>query len=138
MTVSLAILEERMKGLKIIPFVLIVIGLSFLGAFFIERNPDLVSVNFIRAQTPPMKLGFIVLTSFFVGMSFSALLCSVELFTLYFQNRRLKRRLASVGGRSSIQAAPPPRLTSLPQLQERRVEPISMEGESQSMKTGQP
>ncbi len=82
-----------MKGLKIIPFFLILILLTYMGMLFVEANREEVMIQFGRFQSPPAALGFVVLTSMLIGMVVAGLLCSIELMALYMQNRLLKRRI---------------------------------------------
>ena len=83
-----------MKGLKIIPMVLSILALAYAGVLFVNANNEEVIVKFGNHESPRMAVGFVVLTSAFVGMVISGLLCSVELFALYLQNKRLKRKIS--------------------------------------------
>ena len=85
-----------MKGLRIIPAFILLVLLSFAGAVFVVQNNDAVTVRFFTYELPPTKLGLVVLTSVLVGMLVAAIFCSVELLTLYVQNRRLRRRVNSI------------------------------------------
>ncbi len=91
-----------MRGLRIIPAFLLLVVLSFVGAVFVVQNNDPVSVRFFAYEVPPTKLGLIVLTSILTGMVIAALFCSVELLSLYVQNRRLRRKI------SQLKPTPPP------------------------------
>lgn len=90
-----------MKGLKIIPMFLVLIFFSFVGALFVENNPDTVSIHFFRYVTPPTKVGLVVLCSMMVGMVAAGLLCSVEMLALYMQNKKLRRKLDSARPQST-------------------------------------
>lgn len=82
-----------MRGLRIIPLFIGIIILSYFGMWFVELNGNLVVVNFHNYQTPPTKLGFVVLTAVLIGMVIAGLFCSIELLALFMQNRRLRARL---------------------------------------------
>ena len=84
-----------MKGLKIIPMFLVLIILSYVGMLFVEANRDEVAIHFGSYISPPMALGFVVLTSVLLGMVFAGLLCIVELGALYLQNKGLRRKLSA-------------------------------------------
>jgi len=90
------------KGLKVIPMFLILILFSYVGALFVERNPDPVSINFLRFVTPPAKLGLVVLSSMMLGMIAAGLLCSIELLALFVQNKNLRRKLNHFKNQSGI------------------------------------
>ena len=77
-----------MKGLRVIPMFLVLILFSYVGALFVEKNPDPVSINFLRFTTPPAKLGLVVLSSMMLGMIAAGLLCSIELLALFVQNKK--------------------------------------------------
>ena len=94
-----------MKGLKIIPTFLVLIGLSYVGVVFVQANSDEVVVRLGAFESRPMAVGFMVLTSVFVGMVLSGLLCSIEMLALYVQNRKLRKKIVSLGAASK--AAPP-------------------------------
>lgn len=97
-----------MKGLKIIPMFLVLILLSFVGALFVERNPDPVAINFFRFITPPAKLGLVVLSSMMLGMIVAGLLCSVELLALFVQNKNLRRKLNALRPQTPAPRPNPP------------------------------
>ena len=65
-----------------------------MGIQFVEANRDEVMVTVGNWQSRPVALGFVVITSFFIGMVFSAALSLTELLRLYIINHRLKRKLA--------------------------------------------
>jgi hypothetical protein len=85
-----------MSGLKIVPILALLIGLTWLGTFFVEANRMDVVINFGHHQTPPAALGFVVLSAIVLGMFISGILCSLEILALYVQNRKLRRKLARV------------------------------------------
>jgi len=99
-----------MKGLRVIPMFLVLILFSYVGALFVERNPDPVSINFLRFVTPPAKLGLVVLSSLMLGMIAAGLLCSIELLALFVQNKNLRRKLnqmkAQMAGPNSRPGSP--------------------------------
>src|SRR4051812_885675 len=82
-----------MSGLKIIPLILALVGLTYVGTYFIEANRLEVVVNIGKIQTPPAALGFVLLSAVMVGMVISGLMCSMEILALYVQNKRLRRKL---------------------------------------------
>lgn len=82
-----------MRGLRIIPMFIGLIILSYFGMWFVELNRNEVVLNIGSHQTNPTALGFVVLTAVLIGMVVSGLFCSIEIFALYMQNRRLKRKL---------------------------------------------
>ena len=85
-----------MKGLKIIPLFLVLISLTYAGMFFIQSNSEAVTVTLGRYQFPEAASGFVVLTSVFFGMLVCGLFCSIELFALYVQNKRLQRTIITL------------------------------------------
>lgn len=82
-----------MRGLKIIPLFLFLTVLSYAGVRFVLANPDAVKVRFAGYETSDMAVGLIVLTSILVGMVISGTLASVEMLSLYYQNKQLRRKL---------------------------------------------
>ena len=82
-----------MKGIKIIPLFLLLIASTYVGMLFVEANREEVTIQFGNWQSNPTAIGFVVLTSVLVGMMISGLLCSIELFALYVQIKRLKRKI---------------------------------------------
>jgi uncharacterized integral membrane protein len=85
-----------MKGLKIIPLFLAIMGMTYAGMLFVQANNDEVVVKMGAYVSPPMAVGFMVLTSIFIGMVICGFLCSVEMLALYVQNRKLKKKLGSL------------------------------------------
>ncbi len=86
-----------MKGLKIIPFFLVLILLSYVGVLFVQLNPAEISVVFFGGyESPPLAMGFVVLTSALVGMLLAGVLCLLELVVLYVQNKSLRRKLSAL------------------------------------------
>lgn len=81
-----------MKALRIIPVFVLLIVSTYVGMLFVEANRQEVVISFGNYQSPATALGFVVLTSILIGMCISGLLCSIELFALYVQFKRLKRR----------------------------------------------
>ena len=86
-----------MKGLKIIPLFLLLIVLSYFGVLFVEDNRTEVIISFFGTTTPPMAMGFVVLTSALAGMIVAGFLCILELVVLYLQNKSMRRKLKSLG-----------------------------------------
>jgi|GEM_PF-1441759 len=82
-----------MKGLKIIPVFLLLIGLTYIGMLFIEANRDEVIIRLGGWESPPTAQGFVVLTSALVGMVVAGALSLIELFALYWKNQHLKKEL---------------------------------------------
>lgn len=85
-----------MRGLKIIPMFLLLIGLTYAGMLFVQANRDEIIVKMGGYQTPSAPIGLVVMTSMFIGMVFCGMLCSVEMLGLYVQNRKLKKKVGSL------------------------------------------
>ena len=83
-----------MKGLRVIPAFLFLLGCTYVGTLFVEANRDTVTVNFLSWSAEPAALGMVVLTSALVGMAIAGLFCSIEVLMVLWENRRLRRRLA--------------------------------------------
>jgi len=81
-----------MKSLKLIPAFFLLMVLTYFGVQFVEANRDEVIVNLGSWSSRPVTLGFVILTSFFLGTLFSALLSATELLRLYVETHRLKRK----------------------------------------------
>ena len=92
-----------MKGLKIIPLFLVLIALTYSGMLFVHSNADEITVKLGDFTFPPTAVGFVVLTSIFVGMAICGVLCSIEMLALYVQNRRLKKKLVSLNNQNKAQ-----------------------------------
>lgn len=91
-----------MRGLKIIPLFLVLIVMSYIGVIFVQNNPDESVIRFFNQyESPPLPLGFIILTSALVGMLAAGILCVLELVVLYLQNKSLKRKLDELGQNST-------------------------------------
>ncbi|NBX76950.1 MAG: LapA family protein [Proteobacteria bacterium] len=103
-----------MTGLKIIPSFFLLMVLTYFGIQFVEANRDEVMVTLGSWQSRPMALGFVVITSFFVGMVFSAALSISEVLRLHLNNHRMKRKLAELQSFSSASASAPQSATDLP------------------------
>ncbi len=97
-----------MKGLKIIPMFLLLIALTYTGMLFVQANGDEMVVKLGSYQTPPIAIGFIILSSVFVGMIICGVLCSVEMLGLYVQNRRLKKKLLGINLSNKVVSTSPP------------------------------
>jgi len=93
-----------MSSLKIIPVFFLFMVLTYLGIQFVEANRDDVVVTLGNWQSHPTSLGFVVITSCFCGMFFSATISLAELMRLYLQNNRLKRTIASLQSSQPQQA----------------------------------
>lgn len=85
-----------MRGLKIIPLFLLLIGLTYAGMLFVQANREEIIVKMGSYQTPSAPIGLVVMTSIFIGMVFCGVLCSIEMLGLYVQNRKLKKKLGSL------------------------------------------
>ncbi|NBW98470.1 LapA family protein [bacterium] len=83
-----------MTGLKLIPAFFLLMVLTYFGIQFVEANREEVVVTIGAWQSRSIALGFVVISSFFIGMVFSAALSLTELLRLYIINHRLKRKLA--------------------------------------------
>jgi len=81
-----------MKSLKLIPTFFLLMVLTYFGVQFVEANRDEVVVNLGSWSSRSITLGFVILTSFFLGTLFSALLSATELLRLYVETHRLKRK----------------------------------------------
>jgi len=82
-----------MMGLKLIPAFFLLMVLTYFGIQFVEANRDEVMVTVGNWQSRPLALGFVVITTFFLGMVFSAALSLAELLRLHLSNHRLKRKI---------------------------------------------
>jgi len=87
-----------MKALRIIPFFVVALLLSYFGLLFVEGNPTRVTLNFGSTQSPEARLGFVVMTSVLIGMILGVTLAAAQMSVLLFQNRSLRKRL---GGAAS-------------------------------------
>jgi len=85
-----------MTGLKIIPAFFLLMVLTYFGIQFVEANRDEVMVTVGSWQSRPLALGFVVITSFFLGMVFSAALSISEVLRLHLNNHRMKRKIAEL------------------------------------------
>ena len=94
-----------MRGLKIIPMFLVLIGLTYLGMLFVQANGEEIVVKLLGYQTPAAPTGLVVMTSVFIGMVLCGMLCSVEILALYVQNRKLKKKVGSlmVANKATVQ-----------------------------------
>lgn len=93
-----------MKSLKLIPVFFLLLILTYFGVQFVEANRESVYVNLGSWQSRPMSLGFVILTSFFFGSLFSAILSATEILRLYVETSRLKRKnheLSAISSKSS-------------------------------------
>ncbi|MCB0403286.1 MAG: LapA family protein [Bdellovibrionales bacterium] len=91
-----------MRGLKIIPLFLVLIVFSYIGVIFVQNNPDEMVIRFFNQyESPPLALGFIILTSALVGMVVAGILCVLELVVLYLQNKSLRRKLEELGQKTN-------------------------------------
>ncbi|MEZ4752227.1 MAG: LapA family protein [Bdellovibrionota bacterium] len=91
-----------MRGLKIIPLFLVLIVFSYIGVIFVQNNPDEMVIRFFNHyESPPLALGFIILTSALVGMVVAGILCVLELVVLYLQNKSLRRKLEELGQKTN-------------------------------------
>lgn len=95
-----------MKALRIIPLFIILIVCTYLGMLFVEANRQEVVISFGKYQSPATALGFVVLTCILLGMCVAGALCSIELFGLYVQFKRLKRRVQPREDEASVTPTP--------------------------------
>lgn len=91
-----------MKGIRVIPAFILLILLSYLGMIFVEQNRQMVVIAFGKWHSESIALGFVVLTSILVGMVLCGTLCTIEMLTLYIQNKSLRRRLSLYVGRATV------------------------------------
>ncbi len=82
-----------MKGLRIIPLLVILLVLVYFGVMFVEANQTLVTVSIWGKQTTPTRLGFVVMTSVLIGIFVGAALATAQVLLLFFQNRSLRKKL---------------------------------------------
>lgn len=97
-----------MTGLKLIPAFFILMVMTYFGIQFVEANRDEVFVTVASWQSRPVALGFVVITSFFVGMVFSAALSLAEVLRLHVVNHRLKRKINELQSFSQTSNPTPP------------------------------
>lgn len=95
-----------LKALRIIPLFVVLIVSTYLGMLFVEANRQEVVISFGNFQSPGAPLGFVVLTSILVGMCIAGLVCSVELFAIYVQFKRLQRKAKSNDDETSFKPQP--------------------------------
>lgn len=96
-----------MTGLKIIPAFFLLMVLTYFGIQFVEANRDEVMVTIGNWQSRPLALGFVIITSFFIGMVFSAALSLSEVLRLHLNNHRLKRKVADLQNYANSTASAP-------------------------------
>lgn len=86
-----------MKKFLVIPGIFAVLGLTYIATWFVELNKEQIVVRLGQTHsTEPMAVGFVVLTSIAFGMLACGFLCGIEILALMIQNRRLKRKVASL------------------------------------------
>lgn len=95
-----------MTGLKFIPAFFLLMVLTYFGIQFVEANRDEVFVTLGNWQSRPIALGFVVITSFFVGMVFSAALSLAEVLRLHITNHRLRRKVSELQSFAQTQTSP--------------------------------
>ena len=102
-----------MKGLKIIPWFVLLMVLSYAGVVFVEANRTEVVISFGSHQTGPTAVGFVVLTSVLCGMVAAGMMCSAEILLLFVKVGRLRRRLSLFEtGKLKPKTEPPSELTT--------------------------
>ncbi len=82
-----------MRGLRIIPFLVVLLVLVYYGVGFVEANSEQVVLTIGPWSTAPTRLGFVVMTSTLLGVLVGATLASTQVVILYFQNRSLRKRV---------------------------------------------
>lgn len=97
-----------MTGLKFIPAFFLLMVLTYFGIQFVEANRDEVMVTVGNWQSRPLALGFVIITTFFLGMVFSAALSLAELLRLHLSNHRLRRRVSEFQSQSQSGISPNP------------------------------
>lgn len=102
-----------MTGLKIIPAFFLLMVLTYFGIQFVEANRDEVMVTLGSWQSRPLAVGFVVITSFFLGMVFSAALSISEILRLHLHNHRMKRKIAELQNFTNSTAAGSPAPTDI-------------------------
>lgn len=88
-----------MRALRILPLLVVLLFLVYLGVSFVEANQTQVSLSLGSYQTKPTRLGFVVMSSVLVGIFIGAVLAAAQIFLLSLQNRALRKRVSknSVG-----------------------------------------
>jgi len=105
-----------MTGLKIIPVFFLLMVLTYLGIQFVEANRDEVMVTVGNWQSRPVALGFVVITSFFIGMVFSAALSLSEVLRLHLNNHRLRRKVSDLQNFSNAPSPASSAATDMPSV----------------------
>ncbi len=82
-----------MKALKVIPLLVVLLFLVYLGVLFVEANQTQVVITLGTHQTQPTRLGFVVMTSVLIGIFVGAFLASAQVVLLFLQNRSLRKRV---------------------------------------------
>jgi hypothetical protein len=83
-----------MKKFLVIPGVFAILGLTYIATYFVKLNPDEIVVHLgPQTSADSTAIGFVVLTSFALGMLVAGFLSGIEILALMIQNRRLKRKL---------------------------------------------
>jgi len=97
-----------MIGLKMIPAFFILMVMTYFGIQFVEANRDEVYVTVASWQSRPVALGFVVITSFFIGMVFTAALSLAEVLRLHVVNHRLRRKVSDLQSFTQTPSTPNP------------------------------
>ena len=103
-----------MKGLRIIPILVILMVLVYLGVGFVEANQENVILTIGSHVTEPTRLGFVVMTSVLLGIILGAALASAQVFLLFFQNRSLRKQISRTDVTAETRAAAFPSDSSRP------------------------
>ncbi len=82
-----------MRALRIIPLLVVLLFLVYLGVCFVEANQQAVTLSLGGYQTQPTRLGFVVMTSVLAGICVGAVLAVFQIALLAFQNRSLRKKL---------------------------------------------
>jgi hypothetical protein len=94
-----------MKPFRIIPLLVVLLILVYLGVMFVEANQEQVILTIGTHQTNPTRLGFVVMTSVLLGIFAGAILATGQIALLFFQNRSLRKRINRT---ESIEVTPLP------------------------------
>jgi preprotein translocase subunit SecY len=82
-----------LRALKIIPLLVVLLFLVYLGVLFVEANQTEVTITLGSHKTQPTRLGFVVMTSVLIGIFAGAFLASAQVVLLFLQNRSLRKRV---------------------------------------------
>lgn len=85
-----------MKAMKLIIVFFIFMFLTYCGVLFVNANKQEVVVKFMGYESQQVAVGLVVLTSVLIGMISCAILCSIELISLYMQRSSLRKKVETM------------------------------------------